>query len=308
MTIPPLRIRSLGTTGIEVTELAFGTAPLASAFWGNTAATAVATATAALDAGIGLCDTAPLYGVGEAEERLGAALAARPDLEVAVATKVGRTVVDVEGGGRDVVADHGRDATLRQLEASLGRLGRDHVDIVHVHDPEDHLDQAIEEQFAALADLRDQGVVRAISVGTNVVATALAFLRRADPDLVMVAGRLTLLDRAAAAELIPELEARSVPMFAAGVYNSGVLARPVEGSWFDYAPASREVLERVLAMDGICRDAGIELRAAAMQFPLRFGPVASVVVGMASPAEVAENVALMGAEVSDEVWTALDQL
>lgn len=302
----PLARRPLGATGLSVTPLGFGSAPLASAFWGNEPATAVAAARAALDAGIGLFDTAPLYGAGEAEERVGAALEEYPDADVVVATKVGRTLVTGAGGERDVVTDHSRDATLRQLESSLVRLGRERIDIVHVHDPEAHLDQAIDEQLAALVDLRDQGVIGAVSVGTNVVATAAAFVERGDPDLVMVAGRLTLLDRSVVDDLLPLLADRRIPMLAAGVYNSGVLARPVDGAWFEYAPASPEVLARVAAMDAVCVEHGVPLRAAAIQLPLRFEPVAAVVVGMSSAGEVAENVAMATMPLPDELWAALD--
>lgn len=299
--------RPLGATGLTVTTLGLGTAPLATGFWGNDHDTAVATARHALEAGVGLFDTAPLYGLGESEVRLGEALAQRGDREVVVATKVGRTLVDAEGG-RNVVFDFSADAVRRQLDASLQRLGVDRVDIVHVHDPEDHLEQAIAECVPVLAAWRDEGVIRAVSVGTNVCDTAARFVREADVDVVMVAGRLTLLDGTAEAGLIEQLEARGIPLLAAGVFNSGLLARPEPEAWFDYAPASAALLERARALAGICREAGVSLRAAAMQHPLRFAPVAAVVVGMARPAEVDENVAAMSVMIGDDVWAALDDL
>lgn len=299
--------RELGTTGLRVTELALGTAPLASFFWGNTHEAGVATALAAIDAGVGWFDTAPLYGLGESEQRLGEALAARPTADVVVATKAGRTLVG-EGDGRDAVFDFSRDATLRQVDASLTRLGRDRVDVVHVHDPEEHLDQAIGECAAALTDLRDQGVISAVSVGTNHASTALAFLERAGVDVVMVAGQLTLLDRTVLGELLPACRGRGVPLLAAGVFNSGVLARPVEGAWFHYAPVPADVLERVHRFEAVCREAGVPLNAAALRFPLRFEGVASVVVGMASPAEVDANVTALATPIGDDVWHALDAI
>lgn len=314
--ISPLEQRPLGRTGLSVTALGLGTAPLASAFWGNDPDTAIGTVRAAVTAGIRLFDTAPLYGNGEAEERLGAGLAAIGDETVTgplvVATKVGRTIVATSDGGRDVVADHRAGSTREQLESSLERLGRDHVDIVHVHDPEGDLDRAIDEQLATLVDMRREGVIRAVSVGTNLVETALTFLDRTDassgPDVVMVAGRLTLLDRSAAERLLPALEARAVPLIAAGVFNSGILARPVPGAWFDYSPASEQIVEVVQSLEAICLDHGVPLRAAAMQFPLRFAPVAAVVLGMSSPAEVAENIELGSIEIADELWGALDDV
>lgn len=300
--------RPLGDTGLRITELALGTAPLASSFWGNTRETGISTAVAAIDAGIAWFDTAPLYGLGESEERLGAALAQRPEADVRVATKAGRTLAGDGIGEGDVVFDFSRDATLRQVEASLDRLGRDRVDVVHVHDPEDHMDQAIGECAAALAELREQGAVGAVSVGTNHASTALTFVERAPVDLVMVAGQLTLLDRSVLDELLPTCRERDVPLLAAGVFNSGVLARPVEGAWFHYAPAPPEVLDRARRMDAVCREAGIDLRTAAMRFPLRFDGVAAVVVGMAHPDEVAGNVEAWQAAIDDGVWAALDAI
>jgi len=302
---PTPRQLTLPGTELAITELALGTAPLATGFWGNTAERAVDTVLAAIDAGVGLFDTAPLYGSGEAEQRLGAALALRSSAPRVLTTKVGNTVVGT-GDDRTTGRDLSADGVRRQLAASLERLGVERVDIVHVHDPEDGIDQAIDETIPALVELRRAGVIGAVSVGTNVVATALTFVDRCDVDIVMVAGRLTLLDRSATVELLPALATRGISMLAAGVFNSGVLARPVEGAWFDYSPAAPEVVQRAQLMEAICRDAGVALQAAALQYPLRFGPVGAVVVGMASPQEVADNVAHLAAEISDEVWDALD--
>lgn len=218
-----LTTRTLPGTEVQITEMALGTAPFATGFWGNTAERAVATGVAAIDHGIELFDTAPLYGSGEAEERLGAAFASRPDAPRAVTTKVGNRLVDGPDG-RGVVRDLSADGVRRQLDESMARLGVDRIDIVHVHDPEDLLDVAIAEAVPALVALRDAGTIGAVSVGTNHPETAVTFVERCDVDLVMVAGRLTLLDRRAHADLLPMLAGRGVPMLAAGVFNSGVLA------------------------------------------------------------------------------------
>jgi D-threo-aldose 1-dehydrogenase len=296
--------RLLGRTDLEVGRLSFGSAPLATVFWGNDEVTAVDAVRAAIAAGISLIDTAPFYGLGEAEERVGAALRDADGADVLVATKVGRTLVGSDPE-RSVAFDFSADAVRRQLEGSLRRLGRDRIDIVHVHDPEDYLDQALHECVPALRALREEGLVRAISVGTNVCATALRFLREADPDVVMLAGRLTLLDRSAEAEVVPECEERGVPLLAAGVFNSGVLADPVPGRWFDYAPADARILERAKEIHRLCAQFGVDARAAAIAYPLRFAPVASVVVGMASASEVDANVAALKAELPSELWEFL---
>jgi D-threo-aldose 1-dehydrogenase len=293
--------RPLGATGIEIGPLSFGSAPLSSVFWGNDADTAVAAARRAVAVGIGLFDTAPLYGLGEAEERLGVALGGA---DVAVATKAGRTLVDGPGG-RDVVFDFSAAATRRQLEASLTRLRRDRVDIVHVHDPEDHLDAAVDECLPALATMRDEGLVGAISLGTTRCETVVHVLGRAELDVVMLAGRLTLLDQSALDDVVPECTRRGIPLLAAAVFNSGVLARPRTGSWYEYAPADDSVLARVGELQRQCDELGVSLRGAAMAYPLQFAPVASVVVGMATAAEVDENVQLLQSEYPDDLWPAL---
>ncbi len=295
------------TRALAHSRLVFGTAPLASAFWGNDEATAVAAAAEGVAAGLRWFDTAPLYGAGEAEERLGAALRAHRADGVAVSTKVGRRVV-AGADGADVVFDYSRDGTRRSLHDSLARLGLERVDVVHVHDPDDHLDVALGECFPALVELRDEGVVGAVSVGTMVCATALRVLAEAQPDLVMIANRLTLLDHSALDELVPACRASGTPLVAAAPFNSGLLARPVDGSWFDYAPADASLVRRAHAMAGRCEEAGVSLRAAALQYPLRHEPVIGVVAGMSSPAEVRENVELMAATIPDDVWSDLAAL
>ena len=305
----PLDEAELGRTGLRVRRLALGTAPLASIFWGNDADTAVQTVARALELGVRFFDTAPFYGLGEAERRLGRALAAaggeaeRP----VVATKAGRLLTAEPDGSVGVRFDFGYDAARRSLESSLERLGVDRVDIVHIHDPDDHIDEALEGTFPALAALRDEGVIGAVSLGTNSVDTAAVFLERADLDCMLVAGRYTLLDRSAAG-LIDACAARGVAYLAAGVFNSGVLARPREGSWYDYGPASDETLARAAAIDAVCRRHGVSLKAAAANFALTNPGVTSVVVGMAAPAEVDENLAALRTPPPDDLWQELQSL
>jgi D-threo-aldose 1-dehydrogenase len=293
--------RPIGKTGLMGTQLAFGSAPLATQWWNNTEAVAVDAVAAAVRAGIAWFDTAPLYGSGEAEERLGAGLRVVPDEcggpSFTIATKVGRAAeFDFSAGG-----------VRASLEASLERLGFDHIDVVHIHDPDDHLAQAIDETFPTLCAMRDEGLLRAISVGTMQPATALHLLGRVELDLVMIANRLTLLDASALHELVPACVERGVAVLAAAVFNSGVLARPEAGVWFDYASADEAVLARVRAMARVCSRFDVSLKAAAMQFPLRHVGVDAVVVGMATAAQVDENVALFEQYIPDEAWDALSR-
>ena len=310
----PLDEVALPRTGLRIRRLALGTAPLASIFWGNDPDTAVRTAARAFELGIRFFDTAPFYGLGEAERRLGRALAeARTGGSDAgrgrpvIATKAGRLLTREPDGSVGVHFDFGYDAARQSLESSLERLGVDRVDIVHIHDPDDHVHQALEGTYPALAALRDEGVIGAVSLGTNSVATASAFLDRADLDCMMVAGRYTLLDRSAA-KLIDACADRGVAYLAAGVFNSGVLARPRAGAWFDYGPASDETLVRAAETDSVCRRHGVTLRAAAVNFPLTNPAVASVVVGMAAPAEVDENLAALRSPVPEDLWPELQDL
>jgi D-threo-aldose 1-dehydrogenase len=300
----------LGRTGLTVTRIGLGTAPLASIFWGNDEAGGVATAMRAAELGIRLFDSAPLYGLGESETRLGRALAPAGRDNVVVATKAGRSLVTSPdpGGETQAVFDFSRDATLRELESSLVRLALDRVDIVHIHDPEDHLAEAIDGTYAALDRLRTEGVVRAVSVGTNLVETARFVLRNADLDCVMVAGRLTLLDQSAGDDLIAECRHAGVAYLAAGVFNSGILADPQPGSWFDYAPASNALLARAATIRVICESHGVSLRTAALHYPLTVDGVTAVVVGMSTPAEVDDNLASLHSTIPPELWTDLAAL
>jgi D-threo-aldose 1-dehydrogenase len=293
----------LGRTGLRVGRLGLGTAPLASAFWGNDETTAVATARRAIDAGVTFLDTAPFYGLGESESRLGATLRGGRE-GVVLATKVGRLLGSGPDGELEARFDFSYDAVRASLDTSLERLGVDRVAVVHIHDPDDHIDEAVAGAHRALVALRDEGVIHAVSLGTNSVQTATTFLERCDLDCVLVAGRYTLLDRSAR-PLIRECVDRGIAYLAAGVFNSGVLARPAEGAWYDYAPAARPLVDRALGLERVCQRHGVTLRAAAMHFVLAHPGVAVMIVGMASPQEVDENIAAARAEVPDDVWTEL---
>jgi D-threo-aldose 1-dehydrogenase len=307
--------RALGPSGVTVTRFVLGCAPLAGLY----APVAEAEAHAALDAawehGVRTFDTAPHYAAGRSEQRVGAALRDRPRDEFVLCTKVGRLLVPRAGGdGQGMfpgeppverVLDYSRDGVRRSLEASLERLGLDRVDVVHVHDPDDHLEQAIAETIPALAELREAGVIGAVGAGMNTAAPLARIVREADVDAVLVAGRYTLLDQSAAAELLPACRERGVGVLAAGIFNSGVLADATPGATFDYAPAPAATLERARRIAAVCERHGVLLPHAALAFPLRHPDVTAVVVGARSPAEVADDVASAGRPVPEALWEEL---
>jgi D-threo-aldose 1-dehydrogenase len=275
---------------------------------------AAATVTTAVAHGWTFVDTAPLYGHGLSERRVGAALASTGRDDVVLSTKVGRLVRPVaerEPGDIFVGAPPGAatfDFTAkgvrRALTESLERLQRDAVDIALLHDPEDHLDLARDEGVRALLDLREEGKVGAIGVGTNFVETAQRFVKEAPVDVVLIAGRVTLLDRTAEADLLPRCADLGVQVVAGGVFNSGALADPAAGH-FAYGRIPADVRARLDELTRACDAAGVPLAAAAIQHPLRHPAVTSIVVGCRSPEEVEANVALLATPIPDELWEVL---
>jgi D-threo-aldose 1-dehydrogenase len=314
-----LSARPLGRSAVRVTELSFGGAAIGNLFTAVTDDAARAAVDAAWDGGIRTFDTAPHYGLGLSERRLGEALRDRPRAEYVICTKVGRllepagadraTAADPEGFA--VPASHVRrfdfsaDGVRRSLAASLDRLGLDRVDIVLIHDPDDHGEQAIGEAYPALEKLRAEGVVGAIGVGMNQAAMLTRFITQTDIDAVLVAGRYTLLDRSAADELLPAAERRGVSVIAGGVFNSGLLAAPAPGATYDYQAASGELLDRALRLERACAEFGVPLRAAAARFPLTHPAVASVLIGARSAAEISEAIALRALDIPRALWDAL---
>jgi D-threo-aldose 1-dehydrogenase len=313
--------RVLGRSDVSVTALSLGTAPLGNLFTPVTDAEATAVVDAAFDVGIRYLDTAPHYGVGLAEERLGRALADRrhgPDRATfTLSTKVGRLLrplrpgeapdpqgfVDTPERGRDW--DFSAAGVRRSIEESLTRLGLDRVDVALLHDPDDHERDVYEAGYAALADLRAQGVVGAIGAGMNQSAMLTRFVRDLDLDVVLCAGRFTLLDQSALTDLLPECERRGTSVVIGGVYNSGLLADPRLGARFDYGPAPAEVVRTAESLAELCGRFGVPLKAAAVQFPFRQPIVASVLVGCRSAAEVRDNADVFEHPVPEELWTAI---
>jgi len=308
----PLNPAAVGRVALR-DDLGLGCAPIGNLYTPVADDDAVATVRAALDAGVRYFDTAPHYGAGESERRLGLALSGVPRDDYVLATKVGRQIVDASGdpvagsaSGHDTVADLSRDGVLRSLEASLARLRTDRIDLLHLHDPLD-VDAGLAGAMAALVELRDQGVVRAIGVGMGKLPPLLRFTAEAPVDVIMEAGRLTLLDRAAEEELMPLAAARGVGIIAAGVYNTGILVAPETAPYYEYKPASPALVARALALQDACRVHGVELADAAARFPLRRGAEA-VVIGARTPAEVAAFVHGRDVPIPETLWLEIDRI
>jgi D-threo-aldose 1-dehydrogenase len=290
---------------MDVGRLALGCAALGNLYETVANEDAQATVDAAWARGVRLFDTAPLYGHGLSEVRLGRALAGRPRNEYALASKVGRLLVPIAAGEppaptifADVPAlqpvfDFAHDGVLRSLDASLERLGVDRIDLLHVHDPDEHLDAAEAGAFPALIRLRDEGVVGAVGLGTTLASVANRLVGRVDLDWLLLAGRCTLLDRSGPDEAFDRCLDHGVRVLAAGVFNSGVLAEPTEGAHFHYAPVPPDVLARVRAMEAACQGYGVPVAAAAVQFPLRQPAVDTVLVGARSAAEMEQDADLL---------------
>ncbi|MFT4280631.1 aldo/keto reductase [Microbacterium sp.] len=272
--------------------------------------------------GIRSFDTAPHYGLGLSERRLGRALRKYPRDEYVLSTKVGRLLVDspetahrLDDGGFAVPAamrrtwDFTRDGILRSLEGSLDRLGLDRVDIVYLHDPDDHWQVASTEGMATLIELRDQGAVTAVGVGMNQSAMPAEFIRRSDIDVVMLAGRYTLLEQPALRDLLPLAAQRGVAVVNVGVYNSGLLARArvSPGATYDYLPAPADLVERAEAIADICDRWGVSLPDVAMQFAIGHRAIASAVVGCRTPEQVVDAVARASAVIPPQLWRDLVQ-
>lgn len=274
-----------------------------------------ATVAAAWQRGIRLFDTAPLYGHGLSEARLGRALADLPRDDLVVCSKVGRVLLpDSDAAAESIFVDVPAvrpefDFSERGIEASLTesleRLGMDRLDIVHVHDPDDHLDDAIDHAYPALSRWRAQGVCGAIGLGTNRTATAHRVLDAVELDWLLLAGRYTLLDRSGAS-VLDRCAELGVGVIAGGVFNSGLLADPVDGAPFDYAPAPPDVVAEARRLAQLCASHGVPLAAAALQFPLRHAAVRSVLPGARSAEEVQADVDLLGHPIPAELWDALN--
>ncbi len=303
---------------VSVSRLGFGAAPIGNLYREVSDEEAFGAVEAAWQAGVRYFDTAPHYGLGLSERRLGVALSGRPRAEYVISTKVGRLLEPFDGSGLDDegfavprhfrrVRDYSADGVRRCIESSLERLGTDRVEIVYIHDPDDYWDVAFAEAYPALEDLRSQGVVGAIGVGMNQWEMPERFVRETDIDVVMLAGRYTLLEQPALPSFLPACVERGVSVVACGVFNSGLLSKPVVPSdaKYDYAEAPAELVARARSIAEVCERHGVTLPEAAIQFPLGHPAVVSVVIGARTAEQMTANSAYSSASLPAALWEEL---
>jgi D-threo-aldose 1-dehydrogenase len=301
---------------LELTRLSLGTAPLAGLFKSVDVSDSDQLIHTALDNGMNYFDTAPLYGHGLAEERLGRILGTvtRPFV---IETKVGRVLNWVEKADpvpwfpdadphMQPVFDYSADGIKRSLDESLKRLGVDHIDIALMHEAENHIPQAINTAYPVLADLKRQGIIKAVGIGINFCDAAVEIMKSVDLDIVLLAGRYTLLDQSAQNKLLPYALERKVDITIGGVFNSGVLADPKPGATFEYLPASNEIIKKAQDIGAFLKKLGIPLTAAALQFPLRHPAVTSVLTGSRNSRELLANMTDFDLELPEDIWNQLE--
>jgi D-threo-aldose 1-dehydrogenase len=313
----------VGKTDLSVPRLGVGTAPLGNMFRAHTDAEADAVLARAVALGLRYFDTAPLYGHGLAEGRVGRAVAGLPRDEVIVSTKVGRLLradaprdesqfFEGEPFYKDTppvgpVWDFSYDGIMTSVDESLGRTGLDRFDILLLHDPDDHLAEASTTGYRALADLRSSGKVRAIGAGMNHSLPLARLVEACDLDVLLVAGRYTLFDQEAMDELLPLCEQRTVSIVVGGVFNSGILIDPSPGARYNYVPASAADLARAQLIKAVCDRYEVPLPAAADQFPFAHPRVSTVLIGFRSIDQLERNLAWLDVPIPTELWTDLKE-
>lgn len=311
---PSERVR-LGRTPLSVTRFGLGTAPLAGLYEAVPEEQALEVITRAWDEGVRHFDTAPLYGFGLAETRLGKALHDKPREDFVLASKVGRLLradAPPEPGQNfrgtppvNPVFDFSYDGVMRSVEESLERLHLERIEILHIHDPDNHFDDALHGAYKALDHLRSEGLIRAVGAGMNQAEMLARFAREANFDCFLLAGRYTLLDQIALDELLPICVERGIAIIAAGVYNSGILADPKPGALYNYVAAPDPLLERARKIRAVCDSHGVPLKAAALQFPIGHPAVSCVVVGCRTVAHLDESLRMFEVDIPPALWQDL---
>src|SRR4051812_9416029 len=318
--------RPLGRTGLDVSVLGFGAAPLGDLYARLDDATAIAAVERAFALGVNLLDTSPLYGHGLSEHRCGAALRRASRDDIVVSTKVGRWMDPFRGrdggsgylGGQPhrAVIDYSYDGTMRSVEQSLLRLGTDRLGLLLIHDVDvwTHGADAIETRFreamsgayVALDRLRSQNVVAGIGIGVNEAEMCVRFAQAGSFDTMLLAGRYSLLEQPALAEFLPLAQQQGIGVLLGGVFNSGILATgAVAGAKYNYRDAPANMLAKVAEIQRVCDAHGVALPTAALHFALGHPAVASVVLGAQSPHEVERNVAALSSQVPAALWADL---
>jgi len=307
----------VGRTDLFVTRMGMGCAALGSLYHEVTDDSARQSVEVAWSRGINYFDTAPLYGHGRSEERLGRVLRTLPRDSFVISTKVGRVLCPADSNrvesayfekpaAFEPVFDFSYEGVMRSFEESLRRLGLDRVDILLIHDPDDHYQDALLGAYPTLHELRSQGAVKAIGVGMNQTHLLAQFAREGDFDCFVLAGRYTLIDHSGLKEILPLCEQKGISVIIGGPYNSGILASgAVSGAKFNYQDAPAEIVERVRKLEEVCRRHSVPLKAAAVQFPLAHPAVASVIPGPRSAVEVEENLAQMAVPIPGDFWRDL---
>ena len=310
--------RQIGKTVLSATTLGLGTTAIGGLYQATDHATAQDTLQAGWEAGIRLFDTAPQYGNGMAEERLGSFLRTKPRNEYLLCTKVGRLLrVPQSPQGEDAyykgtpperpVFDFNYDGVMTSVEESLKRLGHSRIDVLHIHDPDNHYDAAIDGAYRALDKLRSEGSIGAVGAGMNQAEMLARFARSGLFDCFLLAGRYTLLEQGALDDFLPLCVEKNISIIIGGVYNSGLLAAPKAGTKYNYETADPSVIDRALALEKACLSHGVPLKAAAIQFPLAHPAVATILTGVRSRAEMLENERLFKMPIPSELWADLRQ-
>ena len=290
----------LGRSAVTVTRLGLGTSPLSGLYRPVEEADALRVIEGAWKHGLRFFDTAPLYGLGLGEQRTGKVLRDKPRREYTLATKVGRLL-----RAGEAVFDFSYDGTMRSVEESRARLGIDTIDILHIHDPDDHYEEALHGAYRALDKLRGDGMIGAVGAGMNQAEMLTRFAREADFDCFLLAGRYTLLEQGALRELLPTCIERGVAIIAAGVYNSGILADPKPGAHYNYREVRPDILQRAQKIKTVCERHRVPLRAAAVQFPLGHPAVDTVVVGCRSLEQLEDTVRMFEVDIPAALWQEL---
>jgi len=320
--------RVLGSSNLEVPVFGFGGAPLGNMYHAFSDEQAEATVSAAYEAGMRFFDTAPFYGFGLSEHRVGDALRWQPRDSFVLSTKIGRVLKPrdpstLDGGlfkrvlPFEPVFDYSYDGVMRSVEDSLQRLGTYRIDVLLIHDVDiwthgseearkARFDEVMGGGYKALRQLRDEGVIGAIGAGLNEVAACEAFARAGDFDCFLLAGRYTLLEQGALDGFLPLCQEKNISLMIGGPYNTGILATgAVEGAYYNYAPAPPAIMEQVRRIEAVCARHDVKLPTAALRFPLGHPNVAAIIPGARNPDEIAANKAIFEAPIPADFWADL---